>query len=181
MKTTRQALLTVLLFVSPLLFFTNLTRNPYVTQICALNIALLLWAALFGADAFMGKASLPRTPVDAPLAGWLSVCIVSWLVGYFGHAAFFRSSMINEGLRAFLFLLGNALVPFYLAALLGREGGLEEVPLAQWAVFSIAWGFLWTLFPQLRGPNAAPADIFGHFWDGYGAFVWAAGIGGVCW
>ena len=54
MKRTRQVLFAVLLFVCPLIFFTNLTRNPYVTQICLLNLSLLLLAALGGLEGVLG-------------------------------------------------------------------------------------------------------------------------------
>ncbi|MBI3553313.1 MAG: tetratricopeptide repeat protein [Elusimicrobia bacterium] len=179
MKRTRQSLLTVLLFVCPLLFFTNLTRNPYVTQICLVNLALLAWTALY----FLREgAALPRTPVDVPLAAWLGVCLLSWVVAYFGHAPFFRPAMVNEGLRNTMFLLINCGAAFYLGASLGREGTDEpSASLGGWAAFCLGWGLLWTAFPLMRGSGVAPADIWGHLWDGYGAFVWLAGLAAALW
>ena len=182
MKWTRQFLFAVLLFVCPLIFFTNLTRNPYVTQISLLNLALLLSAALWAAQGFLGeRMAVPRTPLDVPLAAWLGVCILSWVVAYFGHAAFFRPAMINEGARNFLFVLINTIIPFYLAAASAREGDAAAVPLGLWIAFVSLWGLLWTLFPQMREQAAPVADIWRHLWDGYGAFVWAAGLAGVLW
>ena len=185
MSAVRQALRPILvacLFVCPLLFFTNLTRNPYITQICLLNAALL-WggALLLWRAGDEGPAALPRTPLDLPLAAWTAVCALSWGVAYALHRPFFRPSMAAEGERAFLFLLANTLCPFYLAAWLASSDGEaeQEVNVGAWAFFAIAWGLLWTVFPQARGGAAAPADLWGHFWDGYGFCVWAAGIAGA--
>ena len=187
MSAVRQALRPLLVacfFVCPLLFFTNLTRNPYITQISLLNGALLwggaalLW--LYGDD---GPAALPRTPLDLPLAAWAAVCAVSWAAAYLLHQPFFRPSMAAEGQRAFLFLLANTLCPFFLAARLASEAGEAdcELPVGGWVVFTLAWGLLWTAFPQARGGAAAPADLWGHFWDGYGFCLWAAGFAAAWW
>src|SRR5262245_41908572 len=99
--------LVVCLFVCPLLFFTNLTRNPYVTQICLLNIAVAAGAAFYFLDDAWsnGALRLPRTPLDAPLWSWMAVCALSWTVAYLGHPVFFRPSIVAEGGRAFVFLL----------------------------------------------------------------------------
>jgi tetratricopeptide (TPR) repeat protein len=175
-----RSLLVVCFFVCPLLFFTNLTRNPYITQISLLNIAALLAGALLLWRTSDG-AALPRTPVDRPLAAWVGVCALSWSVAYAFHKPWFRPSMAAEGARAFLFLLANALVPFYLAADLVRETGSadEDVPLGGWIGFVFLWGALWLAFRQLRGPGAAPTDIWAHVWDGYGFCLWAGGFAAV--
>lgn len=182
MRQARQSLLALLFFVCPLVFFTNLTRNPYITQICLLNICLLLAAAVWGASgAAADGARLPRTPIDAPLTAWVAVCAVSWIVAYLGHGAFYRPAMRSEGLSHFLFLLINCVVPFYLAAALGREGDAADVPLGPWIGFVVIWGLMWSVYPQMRGPAGAGVDIVSHLWDGYGAFVWAAGPAGAFW
>jgi tetratricopeptide (TPR) repeat protein len=177
MRAALRPLLVFAFFVCPLLFFTNLTRNPYVTQISLLNMALLAaGAALLWRGSDEGRAALPRTPLDLPLAAWTGACALSFAAAYCLHRAFFRPSMAAEGARAFLFLLANALAPYYLAASTAREEPGGETPLGGWVFFTLAWGAAWTLFPQLRGPGAAPADLWGHLWDGYGALLWAAGV-----
>src|SRR5947209_8064622 len=108
-----RACLVVCFFVCPLLFFTNLTRNPYVTQISLLNMGLLLAGALLLWQVAGGRAPWPRTAVDAPLAAWVGVCALSWTAAYALHQPFYRPAMAAEGARAFLFLLAHALCPFY--------------------------------------------------------------------
>ncbi|MBI5210553.1 MAG: tetratricopeptide repeat protein [Elusimicrobia bacterium] len=221
--TIRNHLLVACFFVCPLLFFTNLTRNPYVTQICLINIFLCACAGVqFLWDAGVsGRLRLPRTALDAPFAAAAAACAVSWLVAFVGHAPFFRSAMLSEGARNTVFAIVNILLPFYLAAALGREeaeaqaspaggpplpaapgaaskgrpgspgaGGKpragnrdalwEAYPTAAWAVFALAWGGLWVLFPQMRTLRAS-SGLWSQAWDGYGAVVWAAGIAAAAW
>ncbi|MBI5240847.1 MAG: O-antigen ligase family protein [Elusimicrobia bacterium] len=163
-------------FVSPLLFFTNLTRNPYITQISLLNIALAAAAAAYVLRGVLSRDGLrlPRTPLDGPWLGLLAACAVSWTVAYLGHAAFFRPSMASEGSRNSIFLLGNCLVPFYLSASLSWEG--DGPPPGAWAFFALAWGFLWLGYPQLRTPSSPLAGVWQQVWDPYGVLVWAAGL-----
>lgn len=172
-----RALLILLHFVCPLLFFTNLTRNPYITQIALLNAGVLL-AALFWlwGQSLRGEWALPRTRLDGPLAAWLAVCAASWLWGYFGHAEFYKESIRSEGLRAFLFTTVNALLVFYLAA--GCAESCEErpaVPLGYWVLFCLIWGGLWTFFPKFRGMPGPQDSIWAQFFNPYGAFLWVGG------
>lgn len=179
MTKIRQFILVVCFFVCPLVFFTNLTRNPYITQITLLNMGLALLAALyFIEDAWKeGRLRLPRTPLDAPILAWLAVCLISWTIAYFGHVGFYRPSIISEGLRNSLFVLINALIPFYLSAAYGKNADSEEgAPLGQWVCFALGWGLLWLAFPQMRGPSGAGAGLWSHMWDAYGFALWAGGF-----
>ncbi|MFA6318082.1 MAG: tetratricopeptide repeat protein [Elusimicrobiota bacterium] len=196
----RHLLIVACFFVTPLLFFTNLTRNPYVTQICLLNILICAAAAihfLTGA-ACGGPLRLPRTMADVPLAAAAGVAALSWGVAFVGHGAFFRPSMLSEGARIGIFSLVNAVLPFFLAAALCREEAVrdaaspakakpgakdpawDEYPILSWAAFALVWGGLWALFPQMRSARA-PIGIASQVWDGYGAFLWAVGFGGAAW
>jgi tetratricopeptide (TPR) repeat protein/O-antigen ligase len=169
-------------FVCPLLFFTNLTRNPYVTQISLLNICLALAAALWlwRETALTGSLALPKTPVDLPLLAMAGAALLSWSVACALHADFFRPAIFNEGLRAALFLTVNCLAVFYLSSSL--EGADDDVPLGAWAVAAVVWGLLWLGFSQVRGP-ARPLAVspFDLMWDGYGAFLWLSGLAGTLW
>jgi len=170
-------LLTAAFFISPLLFFTDLTRNPYYLQITLLNVALLGAAALYIRASMQRRAwLLPRTPVDKPMAALAAAYLLSFLFSLAGHERFFALAMLSEGLRAGLFFLVNCLVVFYLSFSLPFSGpGDEEVPAGKWLALILAWGGLWFLFPWLRVPAAGPG-LLAHLADPYGALVWGAGI-----
>jgi len=185
MNTSRRWFLVTAHFVCPLLFFTNLTRNPYISQIALLNgIIALAFAAWVWREAERPEGMrFPRLPVEWPLALFVLVWGASWLRAYFGHAEFFRPSMIAEGARGGLFLLVNCVAVFWLAASAAAEDdGSSDVPLGAWIAFVCLWGLLWTAFPAVRLRVGAPTeDFFALTWDPYGAFVWAAGLAAAGW
>lgn len=185
MRIAERSLLVVAHFVCPLLFFTNLTRNPYITQICLLNICLALALAislLRSAYGKQGRLGLAPTPLDAPLAIVGFCGLISWLVAYFGHVPFFGPAILGEGARNGLFFLINCVAVFYLSASVPRrDGGPEGVPLGGWAGLAFFWGLLWTAYPQMRAPVGNSLSVWALLWDGYGAFVWLVGFAGACW
>src|ERR1700733_9838713 len=119
---TLKALWLVCFFVCPLLFFTDLTRNPYVTQMILLDLGLLAALAVCALQgAVDGAWCFPATPLDVPLAAWLAVCVLSWLYSFTHHALFFRESIKSEGLRVMAFTIVGTILPFYMGAFCSRR------------------------------------------------------------
>jgi tetratricopeptide (TPR) repeat protein len=181
----RRWLLIACHFVAPLLFFTNLTRNPYVTQIALVHagmaLALCVWA--WSEAARPGGARLPRLPVTIPLGLFLAVWGASWLRSYAVHPAFFRPAMIAEGARGALFLLAVCAATFVVSATLAAEDdGSSDVSLAAWIAFAFVWGLLWTGYAAARAQVVGrPEDFSALIWDPYGTFLWFLGIAGAGW
>ncbi|OGR75440.1 MAG: hypothetical protein A2X32_13050 [Elusimicrobia bacterium GWC2_64_44] len=172
-------LLAAVFFVSPLMFFTGLTRNPYYLQIALLNSGLLAAAGLFlWQSARRGAWLLPATPLTRPLLALGLVYLLSFAWAWFGHAPFYRPAMTSEGLKALLFFLINCLGAFYLALSVPYGGSDEEVPAGKWLLFILGWGSLWFLFPALRAPAAADT-LFDRLFDPYGFLVWVTGFTAV--
>lgn len=172
-------LLIALHFICPLLFFTDLTRNPYFSQIALLNIGLLAALALEAALQSRERLlRLPRTPLDGPWALFAAACAASWVYAFFAHPEFFREAMKAEGSRVGLFLAVNACVPFYLAASWAYDPvEREESSVFRWAIFAAVWMALWSFFPQMRvAPKPASPSVFDHVMDPYGLFVWIVGL-----
>ncbi|HOW90296.1 MAG TPA: hypothetical protein PL037_08425, partial [Elusimicrobiales bacterium] len=97
-------LLVAAFFVSPLLFFTDLTRNPYYLQFTILNIALLTAGVILLFPAVRsGVWPFPRSILCGPMAALLAAMALSFAHSYLGHAAFFRPSMLSEFTRAAAF------------------------------------------------------------------------------
>ncbi len=185
MNAARRWLLVTAHFLCPLLFFTNLTRNPYVTQIALLNAAIALafaaWALREGGRE--GGFRLPALPVEWPLALFTVIWAASWLRAYYGHAEFFRPAIVAEGARNGMFLAVNCLAAFWLAATTAAEDdGSSDVELGKWIAFVIFWGLLWVALPAARSRAGARAeDFFAIAWEPYGAFVWVLGLAGAGW
>ena len=185
MNAARRWLLVACHFVCPLLFFTNLTRNPYITQIALLHagVALALAAWAWSESGRPDGWRFPRVPVAAPLALFAAAWVLSWLRGYFGHAEFYRPAIMAEGARAAVFLSVVCLGTFVVAASIATEDdGSADVSLGSWIAFTLVWGLLWTAFPQARTRLASrPEDFWALSWDPYGALLWGLGLAGAVW
>ena len=172
--------LVTVFFVSPLLFFTDLTRNPYYLQITLLNAALLAAGAVLTAGAIRKKSwDLPPNMLYAPLAAVLAVFALSLFRAYFAHAAFFRPAIASEGTRVGLFTLTNCALAFLIA----QKVPFDKEPLRQstagWLALIFVWGALWLLFPELKS-SAPGASLISRFWDPYGGLLWIAGAAAAC-
>ncbi len=168
-------LLTAVFFVSPLIFFTGLTRNPYYFQITLLNISLLGAAGLFIYGSLRnGRWLLPRTALSKPLGALGAVYALSFAWSWAGHASFFHPAMASEGLKAGVFFLVNCLAVFYLSLSLPfSEDG--EIPAGKWLALMICWGLLWLLFPVLRAQPAGDG-LLDRMLDPYGLLLWSSGF-----
>jgi len=163
-------------FVSPLLFFTDLTRNPYYLQITLLNVSLLAGGAVLLAAALRRKTwGLAPNILYVPLLALLAVMALSFARSYFAHAAFFRPSMLSEFTRAGMFMALNCALVFVLAQKVPFDAAPQRRSIYGWLAFILLWGGAWFLFPDLRTP-AAGDTLMARFWDPYGGFLWLAGI-----
>ena len=115
-------LLFALQIVCPLLFFTDLTRNPYFTQIFLLNVWVsFLWIVWLWEAYADGKFLLPKTPLDLPLFAFLLVTMLSWGLSFVWHERSFYQSMFYEGLKGWLFIVVNAIGVFYMAVTIDEK------------------------------------------------------------
>ncbi|MBI5744589.1 MAG: O-antigen ligase family protein [Elusimicrobia bacterium] len=169
-------------FVSPLLFFTGLTRNPYYLQITLLNVSLIAASGLFIYASIKRRAwQLPATPAAAPLAALGIVYLASFAWSLLGHAAFFRQAIVSEGmkngLKGGMFFVVNCLAAFFLARSLPFSSDEEDLS-GRWLALILGWGSLWLLFPFLRS-HPTGDGLADRLLDPYGLLVWCAGLAWV--
>ncbi|MBI4056465.1 MAG: hypothetical protein HY399_02850, partial [Elusimicrobia bacterium] len=177
-------------FVCPLLFYTDLTRNPYFTQIAVLNICILFfWACWLLRSFRFKKWEIPRTPLDMPWLAWLLVCGVSLFVSYLGHPHFFRPAILSEGFRVGVFTFTNTFLVYYWGATVGGKNKISDFGFRisdlkngdvnsqylKWSAFIVIWSSLWFLFPALRSVPQS-SGILNRLWDGYGGLLWLGGL-----
>jgi len=164
-----RALLALIHVVCPLLFFTNLTRNPYFTQIAMLNIGISLCGILWAVKAFRnGTFRLPTFPFGIPMLCFLAAALLSCLVSLAVHASV-RPGLGFEMTRVWVFTLINSGVAVFLPGAFTRPLGADPEPRSIWADLSLAfiWGALWFGFHEMKNPE--PAQLL---WDTYGGFLW---------
>lgn len=109
------------MFVSPLIFFTNLTRNPYYAQAVILHSVLCLLFILWAIRAFRKKEILlyPTVP-DLPLWIFAGLSMILWGWGFVKHPQH-SPAVFSEGLRTAVFLWVNMLLAYYAAVYLIRS------------------------------------------------------------
>lgn len=108
----------LLLFAPPLIFFTDLTRNPYYFQIVLLNCTIvLLWLVYLYRGSADGRIVLRRTPFDLPLGAFFAVATLSWLVMLFQNLGepYLSYGVYSEGSKRWLQLLINSILAMYAA------------------------------------------------------------------
>ncbi|MFC2061959.1 tetratricopeptide repeat protein [Elusimicrobiota bacterium] len=115
-KKHSQNLFLIALLVSPVIFFTDLTRNPYLIQERILQV-LIAVSMLFAAfSVFKNKTIvLPRTFLDAALAVFFSVALFSIIISLFRYFDFRWSILSYSGRRMLMFLF-SGLIPYYFVA-----------------------------------------------------------------
>ncbi|MCG3203464.1 MAG: hypothetical protein KCHDKBKB_00132 [Elusimicrobia bacterium] len=166
------ALLGLLHVLSALFFYTNLTRNPYFTQIAALYIFIAVIGLLWVIQAWsMGTFSIPQFDFDKPLFLFLAVAFVSTVWSWWYHSSL-RPGIGYEATRVWIFTLVNCGMTLFLPMLFSKPLRPESPKISIWTdlFLALGWGLLWLGFHSNRDPN--PTLVI---WDSYGGFVWVLG------
>ncbi|MDO8735225.1 MAG: O-antigen ligase family protein, partial [Elusimicrobiota bacterium] len=116
--------------ISPLIFFTNVTRNPYIIQGTILYISLLSIFGLFAVQSLKtGKIIFYKTRLDLPVLIFLGFTIFTFLQALlgsyeiigFGKIPGFSTAAWSEGFRNNLYILINCVLAYYVAVNLIRD------------------------------------------------------------
>lgn len=98
-----------------MLFFTDLTRNPYYTQIALLNIFICACGLLILWEAWThGEFWVVTTTLDIPLLGLIVISFLTWMISFVEHPALIKP-IYSEGSKAAIFLIVNTYLVYVLA------------------------------------------------------------------
>ena len=143
MKKVYNFLLYAVLFFTPLIFFTDLTRNPYYFQIVLLNgLTVILWMAWLVDGLRNRSLSFFKTPVDVALGSFLAAASLSWALAFALNYSnpYLRSSILSEGFKRWLFLVVNEIFAFYAAYYFSEDSNRSKfITAALWAGFIAAF------------------------------------------
>ncbi|OGS25969.1 MAG: hypothetical protein A2297_10355, partial [Elusimicrobia bacterium RIFOXYB2_FULL_48_7] len=127
-----------LLIFPPIIFFTDLTRNPYYFQIFLLNVTVLvLWGLYLAAAIKEGRIKWSWSPIEMPLLVFTGFALLTWVIAYvkpqhylvkeiiedgkhlpdFG-INYLYASIFSEGFKKFIFTLANLLMVYWIPAVL---------------------------------------------------------------
>lgn len=156
--------------VCPLLFFTDLTRNPYYTQIMLLNVFVcLIWIVWLWQAQRQTEWTWVGTDLDWPLLALLGWSLITWVASWVTHAGV-RSAIYSEGSKAAVFLMVNT---FLVYAMVLR---LQDEPLRRrllWIAYAVAagaalygtgqyFGWEWIWQRTLNPYGSRPVSTFGN-------------------
>ena len=145
MKITR-VLLAALFLVTPLMFFTDLTENPFQVQNTVLYVLLALIYATMAVKFLRSKTiDFTKTFFDLAFFVYVIVCAVTWLSAVSSEPQALRQTMFYNMLNYGTLLLVVALGAYVVSKNVVFSGVIESK--TNYILLFIVWGALWLLRP----------------------------------
>ena len=173
MKVVR-VLLSATFLVVPLIFFTDLTQNPFFAQNVLLYVLIaLIYATL--AVKFLRTKSIDFTKTFFDLAFFVYVlaCAMGWLSALSSEPQALRQTLVFNMLNYGTLLLFVAVGAYIISKNVVFSGTIESK--TNYILLFFVWGGLWYLAPFLKTTTSSETFL-AQLWDWYGALLWAIGI-----
>jgi tetratricopeptide (TPR) repeat protein/O-antigen ligase len=167
------AVLGLVQVVCPLLFFTNLTRNPYYTQIVLLNLGILLVGILWLVEALRQRAwRFPLVAFQWPLVFFLGWALLASIVAWVTHPLL-RPGILFETTRVWTFTLVNSVMAIFLPILYTEPVGESPALPSIWVdvILALLWSACWWQFHMYKDTD--PTQLI---WDTYGFILWLGAL-----
>lgn len=169
-----RVLLSACFLVVPLIFFTDLTANPFFVQNVLLYVLIaLIYATL--AFKFLRSKSINFTQTFFDLAFFVYVfaCIMGWLSAVSSAEQSMRQTLfygfLNYGSLLFIVALGG----YVISKNIVFSGTIESK--TNYILLFLLWGGLWYFFPLIK--THLPFDnVFAQLFDWYALVLWAVGL-----
>lgn len=169
-----RVLLAMCFLIVPLIFFTNLTANPFFIQNSLLYVLLaLIYATL--AIKFLRTQSIDFTKTFFDLAFFIYVlaCLVGWLSAVSSASQVLRQTMfyglLNYGSLLFVVAVGA----YVMSKNIVCSGVIESK--TNYILLFFVWGGLWYLFPHIK-THLSAGGLFAQLFDWYALFLWVLGV-----
>lgn len=167
-------LLAAVFLVVPLIFFTDLTENPFLIQNTLLYVLLALIYGTMAVKFLRSKTiDFTKTFFDLAFFVYVSVCAVTWLSAVSAEPQALRQTMFYNLLDYGTLLLVVALGAYVISKNVAFSGQIESK--TNYILLFIVWGSLWFLLPSLHTMLKAD-NLFARMFDWYAVLLWAAGI-----
>ncbi len=160
--------------VVPLIFFTDLTANPFFAQ----NVLLyVLVALLYGTMAvkFLRTKTIDFTKTFFDLAFFVYVlsCAMGWLTAVSSAPQVLRQTLFFNLLNYGTLLLIIAVGAYIISKNVVFSGVIESK--TNYILLFFVWGALWYLAPLLKTTSTSET-FFLQLWDWYAVVLWGMGI-----
>ncbi len=166
--------LAMIFLVVPLIFFTDLTANPFFIQNSLLYVLLAL---LYGTLAvkFLRTQNIDFTKTFFDLAFFIYVlaCVVGWLSAVSSAPQALRQTMFYGFLNYGTLLVCIAVGAYVISKNVVFSGTIESK--TNYILLFLAWGSLWYFLPLLKTVPSSDS-LFAKMFDWYALFLWAVGV-----
>lgn len=137
------------LLVSPLIFFTDRTRNPYLIQERLLQVLFSLSILGFALNSYKAKTiKLPKTVLCKSLILYAGLILLSAVFAFIRYPDY-SQSFSDYSIRAILMFIFSALIPFYIVASFSNDKRADILRRVIIAVGSIASAYALIQFAGL--------------------------------
>ena len=169
-----RALLAATFLVVPLIFFTDLTANPFFAQ----NVLLyLLIAAIYGTIAIQflrtQRMEVAKTFFDLAFFLYVISCAMGWLVSVSSASQVLRQTLFYGLLNYGTLLLVVAVGAYMISKNVVFSGVIESK--TNYILLFFVWGGLWYLAPLLK-TTVSSETFLAQLWDWYAVLLWTVGI-----
>ncbi|MBO7605158.1 MAG: hypothetical protein J6S61_01645, partial [Elusimicrobiaceae bacterium] len=169
-----RVLLAMCFLIVPLIFFTDLTANPFFIQNSLLYILLaLIYTTL--AIKFLRTQTIDFTKTFFDLAFFIYVlaCLVGWFSAVSSASQVLRQTMfyglLNYGSLLFVVAVGA----YVISKNIVFSGQIESK--TNYILLFLVWGGLWYLFPHVK-THLASTGLFAQMFDWYAVVLWILGV-----
>lgn len=169
-----RVLLASCFLVVPLVFFTDLTANPFFVQNVLLYVLIALIYATLAIKFLRSKdIDFTKTFFDLAFFVYVITCVVGWLSAVSSAPQALRQTMfyglLNYG--SLLFIVG--LGAYVMSKNVVFSGTIESK--TNYILLFLAWGALWYFLPHLK-THLSSTNLFAQMFDWYALFLWILGV-----
>ena len=169
-----RVLLAMCFLVVPLVFFTDLTANPFFVQNTLLYVLLAL---IYGTLAFrflrLKDIDFTKTFFDLAFFVYVIACVVGWLSAVSSAPQALRQTMFYGMLNYGSLLVIVALGAYVISKNVVFSGVIESK--TNYILMFLAWGGLWYFLPMLK-THTASDGLFAQMFDWYALVLWVLGV-----
>ncbi len=173
MKVVR-VLLAATFLVVPLIFFTDLTANPFFAQNVLLYLLIaLIYGTLFVKFLRTQTIDFTKTFFDLAFFVYVIACAMGWVSAFSSAPQALRQTLVFNMLNYGSLLLFVAVGAYIISKNVVFSGTIESK--TNYILLFFVWGGLWYFYPALK-THASSETFWAQLWDWYGVGLWIIGI-----
>ena len=169
-----RVLLAMCFLVVPLVFFTDLTANPFFIQNTLLYVLVaLIYGTLAVKFLRSHDTDFTKTFFDLAFFVYVTACVMGWLSAVSSTSQVLRQTMFYGLLNYGTLLLIVSLGAYIISKNVVFSGTIESK--TNYILLFLAWGGMWYFLPMLK-THLSSENVFAQMFDWYALLLWAVGV-----